>query len=538
MTINNQLREEIWSQFDQNWDLIIIGGGITGAGIFRMAAEHGYKTLLVEAGDFSIGTSSRSSKLVHGGLRYIRNLQLKVTYESVKERERLLREAPNLVTPLRFIFPIYKSYHVTTRQIGFSLGLYDLFANKKAHGQISEQELNSTAPLLLNDDLAFSYHYGDALVDDSRLVLRNIQEGRKFGGVAINYIKVHSFLFNKEGAVSGVGVEDFSQDAGKTREIHARIVVNATGPWADDLRRKVTQKKIIRKQRGSHIQFSRERFPIDCASSIIHPADKRFLFVIPWEGVTIVGTTDLNHPSEMENESTEPYMTNAEEEYLLEAANHFFPSLELASRDIISSFAGLRPIVSTDASNPSKASRAHVILDEQGLITIAGGKLTTYRQMAYEVMQKVMHKIHSSLPIQKAKRLLNGNNEMNSTGYPLTQIQRWAGRFGDDLPMFIESIKTKESELIPENTACWSEIRWAARHENIIHLDDLLLRRVRLGLTLPDGGKEHFGNLQRIIQEELDWGQNRWQQELNRYQEIIKKYYSRSKNGLNQEKNK
>jgi glycerol-3-phosphate dehydrogenase len=478
-------REKVWGNINEPWDLLIIGGGITGAGLFRMASRAGLKTLLVEANDFASGTSSRSSKLVHGGLRYIKNRQYDVTFESVRERERLLREAPDLVTPLEFIFPIYEKYHT-----------------------------------------ASWHYYYDALVDDARLVLRNIQEGIVLGGTALNYAKVNKLLMDNHNQVCGALIieNDFSNKS-FSKEVLAKVVVNATGPWTDDLRTQVSEQKIIRKLRGSHIQFAHNRFPINCGFSIIHPLDKRSLFVLPWEGVTVVGTTDLDHPIELEQQRPEPFMTKAEGEYLLIAVNRFFPQYTLTSKDIISSFSGLRPVLRSEEADPSKVSRAHFLSEEKGLITITGGKLTTYRKMAYEVMQKVQVQLNRKLNLNKKEKILFANEDIGNGRYCEDALHRWSGRFGNELPKFLESIRVEENELIPNTTAYWAEIRWAAKNEGAVHLDDLLLRRVRLGLVLPEGGLQYAEKIRKITQQELNWDLNRWEQEMQRYKTILKNCY-------------
>ena len=521
--------DQSWSSLDKKWDVIIIGGGITGAGLFRMASACGLKTLLVDARDFSFGTSSRSSKLIHGGIRYLRNLQFKVTYENVRERERILREATNLVIPLEFIFPIYKKYHYTPTQVGITLGIYDCFGKKNAHGILTNSELDFLAPTLNRHNLSFSFHYFDATVDDSRLVFKNIQEGIELGGTALNYVQVIDFIKNHSGLVKGIVIKLNKNDhKDKHQELFARVIVNATGPWTDELRSKITNDRIIRKLRGSHIQFTSSRFPINRAFSLVHPIDKRALFVLPWEGVTVIGTTDLDHPADYERDYDEPFMTYLEEEYLLIAANHFFPSLQLTSKDIISSFSGLRPIVSSNKTKPSKASRAHVVLEDNELITITGGKMTTYRQMAYEVMKKIQQRVSLPKRLERKTKIFHESTEIDEKDCSFALIHRWQGRFGKRLPDFLASIQKDEQAIISETQTSWAEIRWAARNERIVHLDDLLLRRVRLGLLLPKGGMQHEDRIRKIVMEECGWNDEKWKEESQRYREIISRYYSKS----------
>ena len=523
---NMDVRNQTWQDLNQNWDMIIIGGGITGAGIFRMAAQAGYKVLLLEANDYAFGTSSRSSKLIHGGLRYIKNRQYKVTLESVRERERLLHEAPNLVTPLEFILPVYDFYHTDPKIFDLSLAIYDVFGHKWQHGLLSDKEENNIQTQFSQKGLLASFFYFDAVLDDARLVYRNIREGELFGGKALNYVVVQKLLFNSYGQVCGVAISDneFKTEF-RNLELFTQVVINATGPWTDTLRAQVSKEKIIRKLRGSHIQFLNSRLPIEQAFSFIHPIDHRSLFVIPWEGVTIVGTTDLDHPIDIEKSKSEPFMTPGELDYLLVAANHLFPGFNLDEKDIISSFAGLRPVLYGGKESPSDESRAHRILEESGLITIAGGKLTTYRKMGYEVLIKAQKRIKQKKLIDQKKPVLNKFEFEYFREYPIELINRWSGRFGKEVTDFLESLRNNEDQRIENSSAYWAEIRWSARNEAIVHLDDLLLRRVRIGLLLPNGGLNNMSQIKDIVKAELKWNDEKWQTELIRYETLWKDCY-------------
>ncbi len=524
--LKNNWRDPIWSNINNNWDVIIIGGGITGAGIFRMASQAGLKTLLVEKNDFAFGTSSRSSKLVHGGLRYIKSHQYNVTWESVRERERLLKEAPNLVTSLKFIFPLYESYHSSLWKFKLLLNIYDAFAGKKAHGSLSIEEMNQISPALKQEERIQSFYYFDAMVDDARLVLRNIQEGIEYGGTAINYVSVEELLLNLKNQVCGVTIIDNDPITNKrTAKLHSHVVINATGPWTDEIRSQVVDNKIIRKLRGSHIQITHERFPVDHAYSIFHPQDGRSFFVLPWENVTVIGTTDLDQPEEYEEKYHEPFMTNDELEYLLNGANHYFPEYTFTNADVISSFSGLRPIATGDTSDPSKASRAHILLEDNGLITISGGKLTTYRKMAYEVLVKIKTKLRKKIKIDAQKPVLYSIDNAEDKDFPIDSLNRWKGRFGKEYIQFIDSIHQDEVGFIGNSKSIWAEIRWAVKNEWVVHLDDLLLRRVRIGLLLPNGGLNEKSRIENIIKSELGWDNEKWLKELQRYKEIWSNHY-------------
>ncbi len=518
-------RDQAWKSMNSPWDIIVIGGGITGAGILNMAARAGLRALLVEQDDFAFGTSSRSSKLVHGGFRYLRNRQFNVTRESVQERERLLRQARHLVTPLKFLLPIFGSRSWTRRTYRLGVTIYDLMAPKWAHGHLTWAQVHRDYPVLTNPQLSDAFYYYDAEVDDSRLVLRVLQEGVESGGVALNYTKASHLLFDKKGMVSGAHLQDRSYgNLDRGIDVEARVVIQATGPWTDLLRSEVDEPSRIRKQRGSHLIFSHERLPLEQAITFFHPRDKRAMFVFPWEGVSIIGTTDLDHPLEMETSHPEPLITRAEVNYMFEALEYLFPQAGLSETDVISSFSGLRPIVRSGVSNPSKESRAHCLWEEKGLVTITGGKLTTYRVMALETLKKV-HEMLSGNPKFSGLSPMFSRPHSKPKDLPDDIWHRLTGRYGNaSLPILTE-MSQSEMTTVGENTAFWSEIRWAARSEAVEHLDDLLLRRVRLGLTASEGGKQYLDLIRRITQSELGWDDHRWENETVSYLDRWKECY-------------
>ena len=380
-------RDEVWSSLNggtKPWDLIVVGGGITGAGIVAEAARIGLKALLVEAQDFASGTSSRSTKLVHGGLRYLREGQLRVTRESVVERERLMQEARGLVQPLGFWLTTFEGDKMPGWMFGLGLAMYDALAGKWAHESHDAKELLNRVPSLGGAKVRGGYHYFDAQTDDARLVLRVLREAVGRGAVAINYARATDVLKTKNGRVRGVVIEDVSGGPTRSAEVEARVVINATGAWADGLRLKVGAEKRLRPIRGSHLVLSAKRLPLAQAISMLHPRDGRAVFAIPWEGVTIVGTTDVDHKGDM---WTEPSISSAELEYILESLRHAFPRLDIAEKDIRSTWSGVRGVINTGARDPSKESREHALWEENGLLTVTGGKLTTFRVMALETLR-------------------------------------------------------------------------------------------------------------------------------------------------------
>lgn len=518
-------REKVWSGLDQPWDLIIIGGGITGAGILRHATAQGLKALLVEAGDFSSGTSSRSSKLIHGGLRYILNKQFKVTQESVRERERLMKEAPHLVTKLGFFFPNYVRYHTRNFQVGEIIAIYDLLAPKWDHRKFSRNRMIKECPDINKEGLLGGYLYYDAAMDDCRIVIRVLREAVRDGGTAINYARVQNLLRDNNQKVCGVVLKDMASPEGKTQEIKAKVVVNAAGPWADQIRMQIAGTPRLRRVRGSHLILPRTRLPLDSAITLVHPRDSRAVFVIPWEGTTILGTTEVDQDPALDMKYTEPFCSQEETAYMLEAATYLFPGLNITAADIVSSFVGLRPIVSGGAESASKESRAHSMWEEDGMITITGGKYTTFRIMARQTLAAVLQKLGKS-PTIKLKRVFAKQPDVQVRNIDPATLSYLEGRHGGDTAGLIAAAGVGELERISNLPNVWAELRWAAREEGAVHLDDILLRRARIGMLLPGGAKEHLEHIRTLTQAELGWSDERWQQEAGNYLNTWQKYYS------------
>jgi glycerol-3-phosphate dehydrogenase len=521
-------REKIFAQVDAPWDLIIIGGGITGAGILRAAVGVGLRALLVEANDFAFGTSSRSSKLIHGGIRYLRNWQVDVTYESVREREWVLREAGKLVTPLSFLVPVYAENERSQRGLGLQILAYDLMAPKWWHRFYTRDQLLEACPLFRSENLRRGYMYGDALMDDAQVVLRVIREAVRAGGVAINYASAERLLRTQNGDVCGIVLRDRAGNAGKTYEVKAHVVVNASGPWSDEVRGQIGAPARLRKLRGSHLVLPRELLPLpDQAVHLLHPKDYRTMFTFPWEGAAIVGTTDLDHDPALERRQAEPCASEAEIDYIVAALQFTFPKAGITRDAIVSTFAGLRPVVNTGKARPSDESRAHTIWEEDGLLTIAGGKYTIFRVMADDVLARVSQRLpgHPSLsyrgryfdplPASLPRALAEAPNQA-----------RLLGRFAGEVETMAAAAQPGELEPIPGQVACWAELRWAARCEGVVHLDDLLLRRVRIGMTSPGGALADIEKIRTVVQPELGWDDQRWAAEVEAYRNTWMYSYS------------
>lgn len=516
-------RERTWSELDQLWDIIIIGGGITGAGIFNMASQKGLKAVLLEGRDFAFGTSSRSSKLVHGGIRYLRNRQFKVVRESVMERESLVRESDGLVDPLPFIFPAYENNQRDTRLMRIGAAVYDLLGSKWQHGDLEAEEVKATLPALDTTALIGGVKYFDSRVDDSQLVLRVIMDGIRYGGTAINYAKVVNLCKARDGRVEGVAVQDETGTLSPSSiELQGNVVINATGPWSDELREKVGGSPKLRRLRGSHLVLPREKLPIEAAVTLLHPRDNRALFAIPWENRIIIGTTDLDH----DLYEDETRITRDELTYLLEVTEKAFPDYPISESDVIATFSGLRPVINTNAPTPSQESRAHAVWEEDGLVTITGGKLTIFRVMAADGLNFCRDRLprepgfdHTAPcfihPVPKSK---------SDVENPVWKMM--AGRLGTDVDRFFENSNPDDLKPISPIPQTWAELTWAARNEAVVHLDDLLLRRLRLGLLMPNGGLDRIESIRNLVQKPLGWSDPTWENEVERYQAIWEKYYS------------
>ena len=522
---NKGWRDGIWSCLNQPWDLVIVGGGITGAGILREAARSGLKVLLLEANDFGSGTSSRSSKLVHGGFRYLKNAQIRLTMQSVRERERLLREGRGLVNQLGFLLANYDGDAIPGRVFGAGLIIYDLLALKWGHRHYDAYDMHDLCPALTEAGLQGGYRYFDAQTDDARLVLRVIQEAVMDGGMALNYTLVTSLLTTRDGRVCGVRIQDQSPEgAGRSAEINACVVVNATGAWADILRQQIGGKEQLRKLCGSHLIFPFERLPLTRSVSFLHPDDGRPVFALPWEGVTLLGTTDVDLQVPLKKDTA---ISSHEIEYLMQAAQFAFGNQTLTVDDIQATYSGVRPVIDTGNSDPSKESREHILWNENGLLTVTGGKLTTFRLMAHDALNKVRALLPGHPKLDPNKRVLAAAPMETVIPCDLTPAARLRliGRYGLNLPGFCNSIRPGELTPIAASNSTWAELRWAARAEGAVHLDDLLLRRVRLGLLLPRGGLDQLDQIKSVVQPELGWDDERWESEARNYSELWKKFY-------------
>ena len=523
------------------WDMIVVGGGITGAGIYREAARLGLSVLLLEQRDFAWGTSSRSSKMVHGGLRYLGSGQFGLANDSVKERQNLMNELPGLVNPLPFVMGHYKGVFPGPWIFNKLLAIYDFMAGQRYRKYFNKGIRDFLVPGMNTCDLKGATQFSDAVTDDARLVMRVLHDGNADGGTAINYVKaVDTLKTSNAEKVSGLKIED--QISGEQFEVTAKVVINATGTWTDELRRTLGQKNVIRPLRGSHLVVPFWRLPSAFTVSFFHSKDKRPVFVFPWEGVTVIGTTDLDHK---QNPSEESSITQIEVDYLLEAANSQFPDANLSAHDVRATWSGVRPVVSknqdkaADARVPNKPSdekREHAVWDDQGLISVAGGKLTTYRLIALDVLQTAAPYVSSLSSALKQNAQGGQRTSHFKPSYLVSNFielsselkKRLLGRYGHHTQTLLSHAQSlaNDYQKIGSTNTLWAELSWSCQHESIQHLDDLLLRRTRIGLLLENGAESEFYGIKDICQKYLAWDDVTWTSELKRYQDIIKKHYS------------
>ena len=371
---------------NKEFDVVVIGGGITGAGIALDATQRGMKVALVEMQDFAQGTSSRSTKLVHGGLRYLKQAQIKVVAETGKERAIVYENAPHVTTPEWMLLPMHKggTFGKFTTNIG--LTMYDRLAGVKRYERkkmLSKQATLNKEPLVKKDGLKGGGYYVEYRTDDARLTIEVMKRAAEKGAEVINHTKSTDFVYDAKNKVSGIKVKDML--TGEEYQINAKKVINAAGPWVDEVRKKdyTRNNKQLRLTKGVHVVIDQSKFPLRQAVYFDTEKDGRMIFAIPREGKAYVGTTDTFY----NNEKTKPLTNQEDRDYLIDAINYMFPDVHVTDADIESTWAGVRPLILEDGKDPSEISRKDEIWEgKSGLLTIAGGKLTGYRHMALEIV--------------------------------------------------------------------------------------------------------------------------------------------------------
>lgn len=521
-------------------DVLVIGGGISGAGVVRDAASRGLRAFLVERDDFACGTSSRSSKMVHGGLRYIGEGQLQVTRESCRERDLLLQRNPNLVRPLPFLFPSFDGGKHPLWQIRAALWTYAALANFRRTARfrmLGPEETAAFAPDLRRSGLRGAGLYYDAQVDDARLVLETLKSARTLGAECVNHAEAIEFRRDGSGRIDGVRVGDRLR--GGSVVIHAHAVVNAAGPSVERLRGldRPLPRPELRPAKGVHLVIRRSRLQLPGAITF-EAADRRQLFVEPWdEDVAIVGTTDS-----FSTEIDEPTVSIEDVHYLLAAANDAFPSKGLTTNDLVSVFAGVRPLVDDGSSErpPSSVSREHRIYEDvSGLVSLAGGKLTTYRAMGEEIVDRAIR----LSPVLRERRIGRSRTAelalRDESVEPAVLEAALRARFhvapkraahlvrsyGTDAERLLDEAPEALRRPIGRTHFTWAEIPWSFRTESPANLCDLLERRMRMALFAPGQGLAELDAIATLAAEAAGWDAGRAREEAAAYATAVRRRY-------------
>ncbi len=515
----------------ETFDLFIIGGGINGAGVARDASMRGMKVGLVESSDFASGTSSRSSKLIHGGIRYLENLEFHLVFEALSERQKLFSMAPHLVHPLRFMIPLYETGRVGMTKMGLGMWLYDalsLFQAPELHERLSVQESLDRLPFLKKDQLLGSYVYSDAYMDDDRLVHETLRSANEHDAVIANYVKATGVRLSPDGQVEALKLKDLL--SGRTLEVKARHFVSTVGPWSDEVGSQFFSdwKKSLRPTKGVHLTFEKSRLPL--SSAVVMGTEERIVFGIPRHEMVIVGTTDTDFSGNPENVNTE----REDVDYLLGIVGKYFPGSQIKESDIVASYAGVRPLVSDGSDTEGKTSREHVIFTEpHGLTFVIGGKYTTYRLIAKQVIEHCLAKFpiedrvrwircHTEAPINPlvTEESFTEREHLLSflrlqTNLNENEIHWLSDRHG---PECIEIVDRYGHEL----SYSQYEVHHAIDYTMCMNLLDFFHRRVPYVLAHKDHGEEFLSLMSKVFKErfllsdeEVDLQKSRFHQELH-----------------------
>ncbi|HEY8418299.1 MAG TPA: glycerol-3-phosphate dehydrogenase/oxidase [Limnochordales bacterium] len=529
---------------DETFDLLVIGGGITGVGVAREAARRGLRTAVVEQRDFAWGTSSRSTKLIHGGLRYLRNYEFGLVREAVVERQRLLRMAPHLVHPIPFVLPVYQGDPDPLWMLKIGLMLYDWFSGRDTpirHRILRGGGVAQYEPLLKQEGLVGGGVYMDCTTDDARLVVEVLQSAVQWGTVAANYAMVKALHHDGSGRLTAVEVEDTL--GGQRFAVRAQRVLSACGPWADAVRRldDPAAPPLLRLTKGVHITVHRERLPLSTAVTM-RGTDGRIMFAIPSGAFTYLGTTDTDYSGAPEDVRVE----REDVEYILAAAHKNFPGQRLGPDDVISAWAGLRPLVRSQAADPSAVSRGYQLFPSpSGLVTVAGGKLTAFRAMASHIVDYLFPATRrtpgtapSDGPLPGAPATAVPEETVKAiaaaTGEPAAEVRRVVQRYGSRFARMWQQTGgagpapgTADGAGVPSSGAvgrlagddpllAWREmqLREAVEHEMAVRLEDVLARRTSLLLFSADNGQRHLEVLARSMGRMLGWPEARIAEEV------------------------
>jgi glycerol-3-phosphate dehydrogenase len=516
----------------ERFDVLVVGGGITGVGVALDAATRGLRTALVEADDFASGTSSKSSKMVHGGIRYLQSGDVRLVYEALRERKRLRHNAPHLVKILPFLLPILKRDGLTNRRVARAIGsamwMYDVTGGwriGKMHQRLDADEAHAHLPALPRENLAYGYIYYDATVDDARLVLAVARTAAAHGAAIANRCRVTSFEHDAAGRVIGAHVDT---GAGAIR-VAATVVVNAAGVWADEIRtlESGVPASTIRPAKGIHLTLPWELFRNDIAAVIPVPGDKRSLFVVPWGRHTedtythtYVGTTDTDYAGRLDD----PPCTAEDIDYVLGAVNAAIGA-RITAADVTGVWAGLRPLVRSERSaRTADLSRRHrVTIGSGGVVAITGGKLTTYREMAEDTVDEVVGLLGLRARCRTRKLLLIGAEGLTESA-PGTLEAHLGDRYGV-MAATVDELVAKDADLAEPLVAGLPYLRaeavYAVRHEMATSLADVLVRRTRAHILDRAATLAAAPGVARLLAAELGWDEAEVDRQLGEYRRLV-----------------
>ena len=519
-------------------DLLVVGGGINGAGIARDAAMRGLRTILVEQNDLGSGTSSRSSRLIHGGLRYLEQGEFGLVLEANRERRILRRIAPHLVWPLPFVFPVHEGDRISRWQLAAGMLLYDilaLFRNVRPHRLLGKRGMLEAEPMLRDRGLLGGARYYDAQCDDARLVIATARSAAHHGALVANYMAVTG-LDRTAGRVVGAQLED--RLTGERGVVRASVVINATGPWADRMRRleDAGAEPLLLPTKGVHVLVDRSRLDNREAIAFTSPIDGRVMFVLPWGNLSYIGTTDsdTDEPPDQLSVSADDIV------YLLRSANARFPSARLSVEDVRATWAGLRPLLADQGQSASSRSREHALVKGSGgMLTVVGGKLTTYRSMAAEVVDLAMRELRhrdgrqrhaeartdeDPLPGGETADLSQFRDRGLDLGIPPASVDHLLRHYGTEAAGIFNLAGADRRLLRPlvePHPAIEAEVIHAVRRELAQTVEDVLVRRFHLYYEHPDHGASVAHRVAELMSEELGWGPPRIQEEAERYLELV-----------------
>ena len=517
----------------ETFDVLVVGGGITGTGVALDAATRGLRTALVDKGDFASGTSSKSSKLVHGGIRYLQQKEVGLVYEALAERQILRKTAPHLVRVLPFLLPVFTKDGLLPRRIARLLGAtmwaYDLTGGLrigKLHKRVSKEDALGYMPTLPVDNIAASYIYYDAQADDARLTLTVAKTAAAHGAAVVNYATLVGLTKDPAGNVSGARVRVGDGDgAGAEVEIRARMVVNATGVWSDEVRTldDASHTTLIRPAKGIHITVPWSLVRNEIAVVIPVPKDRRSVFVVPWGGeggphrFTYIGTTDTDYDGPIDD----PQITAADVEYLLRAINGA-STTKITANDILGTWAGLRPLVAAAKSErTADLSRRHSVhRSPSGVVTVTGGKLTTYRRMAADAVDEVVDVLGNGGRSRTKRVALQGANGWDAADIPKHLGERYGsdGRTVAEIERSDPALARPLIENLPYSRA---EVVYAARHEMARTVDDVLSRRTRTRLLARDASAAAADDVAALMGAELGWSDDERARQVAHYRALV-----------------